>query len=105
MGVSDLIKMFGKHHGGHNRSHHNGYQQYDPHVQGCSNSGGVYETAQYTGKLIDGQRSCGKCGSVMQVVSRFCPSCGTQIEPAICKSCKNILPQNAFFCPSCGMKV
>ncbi|WP_413778667.1 double zinc ribbon domain-containing protein [Anaeroselena agilis] len=36
---------------------------------------------------------------------KFCPSCGSSLEPAACKGCGAKLPPAAAFCPGCGTKV
>ena len=40
---------------------------------------------------------------------KFCPSCGTKIEPkskaSICMKCYNIVNAGDLFCGSCGSKV
>lgn len=47
--------------------------------------------------------NCPKCHADVQLNSRFCPSCGTQLVVVNkCGKCGSELPPDAKFCPECG---
>ncbi len=51
---------------------------------------------------------CPKCHSLLSEEAKFCPKCGTKIEPAgpsFCVECGNQLRPGAKFCPKCGIKI
>ncbi len=54
---------------------------------------------------------CLKCGAKVQAGAKFCPECGTKIEPlkpavpTNCPKCGAKLPPGAKFCPACGEKI
>lgn len=54
---------------------------------------------------------CTKCGAKVAAGAKFCPECGTKLEPpkpvvpTVCPKCGEKLPPGAKFCPSCGEKI
>jgi membrane protease subunit (stomatin/prohibitin family) len=53
-----------------------------------------------------GYVNCPKCHANVQLNSRFCPSCGTQLVVVNkCGQCGAELPPEAKFCPECGKVV
>jgi len=54
---------------------------------------------------------CPKCGATVQAGAKFCPECGTKLEPpkpvvpTNCPKCGAKLPAGAKFCPACGEKI
>ena len=55
---------------------------------------------------IKGQTmTCVYCKSVIAKDSRFCPSCGKSLEPAVCPKCKSVNATGSKFCTECGEKL
>ncbi len=48
-------------------------------------------------------KACIKCGSIIPIDAKFCPSCGAKQEKIECPNCKASLPADAKFCPNCGI--
>ncbi len=47
--------------------------------------------------------TCKTCGAELAENAKFCPKCGSKIEPKhFCSSCGAELQSNAKFCPKCG---
>ena len=47
--------------------------------------------------------TCKACGAELAENAKFCPKCGSKIEPKhFCSSCGAELQPNAKFCPKCG---
>jgi len=49
--------------------------------------------------------NCRSCGAELKENAKFCPKCGTKVEPDICPNCNAPLKAGANFCPKCGTKV
>ncbi|MFZ5996047.1 MAG: ATPase, T2SS/T4P/T4SS family [Nitrospirota bacterium] len=49
------------------------------------------------------ERTCEKCGAMIDAKFIFCPFCGT-FKQSICRHCKMPLEEEWVVCPSCGMK-
>lgn len=53
--------------------------------------------------------NCTNCGQSLAESAKFCPNCGTRVEPqqnsAFCAACGAKLEPSAQFCPACGIKV
>ncbi|MGC8585022.1 MAG: SPFH domain-containing protein [Thermoplasmata archaeon] len=50
-------------------------------------------------------KKCPKCGSLVPVSAKFCPSCGYDFsseDMMTCPYCGAKIPKNSKFCPSCG---
>jgi len=52
---------------------------------------------------------CPKCNARVPATSKFCPECGTELEPPEeaakkCPKCGHSVSSNAKFCPQCGTK-
>tara|TARA_R110000868_G_scaffold241497_1_gene496158 strand:- start:148070 stop:148588 length:519 start_codon:yes stop_codon:yes gene_type:complete len=54
--------------------------------------------------ITDDDVPCPACSSPNEPGSRFCSSCGVQIEMRKCRSCDHSIQYSDRFCPSCGQK-
>ncbi len=61
------------------------------------------------GAMAGGSAPCPKCGSLVPVGVRFCPSCGNPVGAAApaaggvaCPKCGTVAAPGAKFCPNCG---
>lgn len=48
--------------------------------------------------------TCPNCSAMVKSTAKFCPECGTKMQP-ICPKCKKELPAGTKFCPDCGTKL
>lgn len=64
----------------------------------------IKDTHQENGKTVE----CPNCHCSLPETAKFCPKCGTKIEPqgpAFCMECGSSLRPGAKFCPKCGAKI
>lgn len=62
------------------------------------------DTYQESGNTLE----CPNCHCFLPETAKFCPKCGTKIEPqgpAFCMECGSSLRPGAKFCPKCGAKI
>lgn len=62
------------------------------------------DTHQESRKTVE----CPNCHCSLPETAKFCPKCGTKIEPqgpAFCMECGSSLRPGAKFCPKCGAKI
>ena len=64
----------------------------------------IKEVQQERTKTVE----CPNCHCSLPETAKFCPKCGTKIEPqgpAFCMECGSSLRPGAKFCPKCGAKI
>lgn len=64
----------------------------------------IRDTHKESGKTVE----CPNCHCSLPETAKFCPKCGTKIEPqgpAFCMECGSSLRPGAKFCPKCGAKI
>lgn len=51
------------------------------------------------------ENACPSCGKEIPKESKYCPSCGINLQSSRCSSCGIEIPPGSKFCPNCGSKL
>ena len=71
-------------------------------IEGATKEGYTLATKENP-KLLDEKIKCVKCGAEVSTNSKFCSSCGAEIQKEKeCSKCHKMIPINSKFCPFCG---